>query len=270
MNLCPCAEANSPAVASHFVARYRDSEIRACDRCGLGFTAVPPAEIPYEENDFHQMSLKAEGQKEENRTLPSDWKNALDISLRMIQQVLPQGGTVLDIGCGEGVFLEQVRNAGYEAIGLEPSLAAALRGRERGLQILQGRFESDKCYPKADLVVMAHVLEHIHDFKATLAKVAEVAPGGYLLLMQTNYRGWIPTWYPNRWYAWVPQEHFWHFTPDSLTLHAKESGFRRVDCRYSSLVHERWKYRMLSRLAGWIPGASDQFHLLLKHDATGQ
>jgi 2-polyprenyl-3-methyl-5-hydroxy-6-metoxy-1,4-benzoquinol methylase len=171
----------------------------------------------------------------------------------------------MDIGCGEGVFLRLLRDAGYETIGLEPSRTAVKRAQESGLYALHGRLEYDKTYEPVDLVIMSHVLEHIKDFPEALRKVGEIAPGGYLLLVQTNYRGWVPRLYPRRWYAWVVDKHYWHFTPRSVTAYAAKCGYKPVACAYTSIVHEKWKLRLIAQAARLVPGAGDQFHLLLKH-----
>jgi hypothetical protein len=83
--------------------------------------------------------------------------------------------------------------------------------------------------------------------------------------VQTNYRGWVPRLYPRRWYAWMPQQHFWHFTPNSLGACAEKCGYVPVACVDSGLVHEKWKVRAVAQAARIVPGAGDQFHLLLRH-----
>jgi hypothetical protein len=138
------------------------------------------------------------------------------------------------------------------------------RARESGLNVFAGRLDDSVEFEKVDLVLMSHVLEHIADVPDALRRVAAIVPDGYLLLVQTNYRGWVPRLYPHRWYAWVPNQHFWHFTPGSLAGCAAKCGYTPVACIYSGLVHEKWKLRVLSQLARLVPGAGDQFHLLLR------
>lgn len=251
------------STASHKVARYRESDIRACDACGLGFTDPPPGDVPYEDEDFHLATKSSPDARSAWKDYCYQW--AYRSTLGLVKKALPAGGKVMDIGCGEGTFLRILNEAGYETIGLEPSRSAVARARENGLNVSAGRLDDPVQFEKADLVLMSHVLEHIADVPAALRRGSAIAPGGYLLLVQTNYRGWVPRLYPRRWYAWMPNQHFWHFTPRSLAACAAKCGYTPVACVYSGLVHEKWKLRVLSQLARLVPGAGDQFHLLLRH-----
>lgn len=258
---CAC----SPTAASQEVTHHRGSAIVACTLCGLGMTDPPPAEIPYEEEDFHLSTIKPPSVEPKWKTAYYQW--SYRVSLRLIRRALPAGGKVMDIGCGEGIFLRLLRDAGYETIGLEPSRTAVKRAQESGLDVRHGRLEGDQTYEPVDLVIMSHVLEHIRDFPEALRKVSEIAPGGYLLLVQTNYRGWVPRLYPQRWYAWVVNQHYWHFTPHAVSGFAAKYGYQPVACEYTSIVHEKRKLRLIAQAARLVPGAGDQFHLLLKHTA---
>jgi 2-polyprenyl-3-methyl-5-hydroxy-6-metoxy-1,4-benzoquinol methylase len=75
----------------------------------------------------------------------------------------PAKGRVLDVGCGEGVFLEHLRANGYRAIGVDSSADDVAAARARGLEVVQddalaflarsrGAFEGIFC---------AHVIEHL-------------------------------------------------------------------------------------------------------------
>jgi hypothetical protein len=109
------------ASASHEITRYRESVIRACDTCGLGFTDPPPGDVPYEDEDFH---LVTKSPPEAN----SDWKDycygwAYRCTLGFIRKALPTGGKIMDIGCGEGTFLRILNDAGYATVGLDRAAA---------------------------------------------------------------------------------------------------------------------------------------------------
>lgn len=259
MYVCTC----SSSASFRKVAHHRGADILACTGCGLGMTNPPPPDVPYEEEDFHLDTLKSPEEDPSWKTSYYQW--AYRTNLALIRQALPSGGTVMDIGCGEGVFLRLLRDNGYKTTGLEPSRTAVQRAQASGLQVQHGRLQPEIDYGRADLVIMSHVLEHIRDFPAALRKVSEIAPGGYLLLVQTHYRGWVPRLYPQRWYAWVVAQHYWHFTPDSLAGYAAACGYRRVACTYTSIVHAKRKLRLLAQAARLVRGGGDQFHLLLRH-----
>jgi hypothetical protein len=98
--------------------------------------------------------------------------------------------------------------------------------------------------------------------------IKAVAPGGHLFLVQSNYRELIPARERDKWYAWVPTQHFWHFTPKGLEMFGAKHGLRLVNYEFSSLVHpdKWWWVRPLALLR---PQIYDQFHILLQMANNG-
>ena len=242
--------------------------IRACRVCTNAWTDPPPGHIHYDAKDFHsETRVNAAESKNSLENLPAQWRSALRQQIALLQREFPPGARILEVGCGAGILLGELREAGFEVVGLEPSHAATARARQRGLQVYQGYFPSAELIANEKpfaAVVMTHVLEHIGTPIEALRATTAVAPGGKLMLVQTNWRGLIPKVRGRKWYAWVPAEHFWHFTPQGLEKITRPIGFVPVACEYSSLVPAGRTARWLSRLARMAPQAHDQFHLLLQ------
>jgi 2-polyprenyl-3-methyl-5-hydroxy-6-metoxy-1,4-benzoquinol methylase len=243
-------------------------EIWHCPVCTNAWTEPPPGNIPYDAKDFHSETQVNDAEAESSlEQLPAPWRRAVRQQVALLQRHLPAGARVLEVGCGAGILLQAMRDAGFEVVGLEPSHAASARARQRGLKVYQGYFPSAELSAKEKpfaAVVMTHVLEHIGMPMDVLRATVAAAPGGRLLLVQTNWRGLVPRSRGRKWYAWVPDEHFWHFTPQGLERLTAPLGFARVACEYSSLVPAGRTARWLSRLAQLAPRLRDQFHLLLK------
>jgi SAM-dependent methyltransferase len=94
-------------------------------------------------------------------------------------------GRLLEIGCGAGLLLVHLRNAGYDVEGVELSGDDAAHGRERyGLSIREGRVESLPLERDGyDAVVLINVLEHILDPATLVRRAYEVLrPGGCLVI----------------------------------------------------------------------------------------
>lgn len=95
-------------------------------------------------------------------TLHADLLDALD-------ENLPAGArrTLLDIGSGQGELLESAADAGWTAIGLEPSIEAAELGRAEGRTIETSTFEEYVVRPAApappSAITLTNVLEHVRD-----------------------------------------------------------------------------------------------------------
>ncbi len=254
--------------------------VRGCRVCTNAWTEPHPPPVAYEDKDFHAETDAAGcSALEKNLTLlPREWRKSLGQQVAMLGRHLPVGARVVEVGCGSGLLLSQLRKRGFRTIGVEPSRTACARARAEDLEVYEGYFPGalrEVTGKRFDALVMTHVLEHISDPIATLKQVASLAAGGVLMLAQTHWRGLIPRWRGQRWYAWVPEQHFWHFTPEGLRSITAPLGFEPIETEFSSLVHSKRKERMVAALARFIPRWQDQFHLLLRipeatRDATSR
>ena len=88
----------------------------------------------------------------------------------------------------------------------------------RGLDIKNEYFSSAASERKYDLIIMSHVFEHIeklNDFLKDLSR--SLNNNGAIMFTQTNYKGLLPRLQKEKWYAWVAEQHYWHFTLKGLT-----------------------------------------------------
>jgi SAM-dependent methyltransferase len=81
-------------------------------------------------------------------------------------------GSLLDVGCGRGAFLQRARSKGWNVFGVEFSETAAWDARRSGLDVFTGDLSEAKfpsCY--FDVVTLFNVIEHLRD---PLCNVKEV------------------------------------------------------------------------------------------------
>lgn len=91
--------------------------------------------------------------------------------------------SVLDIGCGTGLFLEALNRAGHRAVGVERNALSARYARGLGHEVFeQGAFEYlDGTERRFDGVYCSHFVEHlpIDAVEGLIARIATVlSPGG--------------------------------------------------------------------------------------------
>ncbi len=199
----------------------RDLELRECNHCGLVFNAIlDAASIPYDE-------------LYENR------QNFSSGFLTMLQQTADglskryklEGGTVLEVGCGKGDFLQLLCDRS-KAQGLGYDTSCEKTGPSAGGRVcfFQRYVTPVDVKTKVDLVVCRHVVEHvpeIGEFFCLLHDIA-IAGGSSAVYIETPTLEWIVD-HAAFWDVFY--EHCNYFTMHTLRKLAEKAGFAILDQR---------------------------------------
>jgi SAM-dependent methyltransferase len=168
---------------------------------------------------------------------------------------------VLDIGCADGRLLTWWRESAVggrlETHGIEISETAAGRARERGHRVVTGRFEVDTELEAGsfDLLVAAHVIEHVDDPVVFAHRAADLlAPGGLLMIATPNWnapdaRRFAGHWGGNHW-----PRHWTLYDERTLGALAQQVGLQleRVEYQPNPIF---WVWTCHSWLRDRFPGA---------------
>jgi len=110
--------------------------------------------------------------------------------------LFPRGSRVLDIGCGDGVFLDLLAARAIQGVGVERDPDAAHAARQRGHEVHCAdalRFLASRPGP-FNGVFVGHVVEHMVPADARdLVRLCEreLAPLGTLVILTPNYRDFV-------------------------------------------------------------------------------
>ncbi len=148
-------------------------------------------------------------------------------------------GRLLDVGAGRGRFVAQARAAGWDAEGVEPSLRGVDGARAGGIELQRaGVGDARVDAGSLDAATLWHVLEHLDDPAAALARIATwLRPGGALLVGVPNLAGLQARAGGDRWYHLDVPRHRTHFTPPGLHALLRRTGLEPVATHHLLLEH---------------------------------
>jgi SAM-dependent methyltransferase len=160
--------------------------------------------------------------------------------LRTIRRWFPEGNSLsmLDIGCGTGLFVSLAGREGFQAAGLESSQEAVRVAHEAGvdsvicgdenLLIDQGR--------QFDLITLFHVLEHVPEPFKYLRRIQKLLKKpGHLVVQVPNRASLQARLFGRRWYGLDCPRHLNNFTEYAVLAVLGRAGFRIRQVRRFSL-----------------------------------
>lgn len=161
-----------------------------------------------------------------------------------------QEGKILDIGCGTGAFLNTMKEANWNATGLEPDDTA----RKKVLELY--KIEAKPSHEIFDLptnnydaITMWHVLEHVHQLQEYIAHLKNMlTANGKIFIAVPNYTSYDAQHYGAHWAAYDVPRHLYHFSPKSMKALVEQHGLRIAkikpmwfDSFYVSMLSEQYK-----------------------------
>jgi len=190
-------------------------------------------------------------------------RNGLRRRERDVLSVHLSAGSILDIGCGPGMFLERMRRRGWECSGIELNSEIAERARAKfGLMVATGTLESAGVPNCAfDVVTLWDVLEHVRFPGRTMREIARVLrPGGWLIFRVPNPESTGARIFGRFWAGWDLPRHLWVAPQAAIETALRETGFhlRRTSNSTGrfSLVKESIRHTFREEIgAARIPGA---------------
>lgn len=144
------------------------------------------------------------------------------------QPVTDEYKKVLDIGCGDGSWLEMQRKAHpkWDFWGQDVSKIACKQVGGRGFRIIcKPLQEAELPNNFFDLVYMSHVLEHLPEPISDLKKIKRIIKNnGRIVIHIPNIDSVSAKIFKGYWYGLQLPLHFFHFSPKTASLILEKSG----------------------------------------------
>jgi 2-polyprenyl-3-methyl-5-hydroxy-6-metoxy-1,4-benzoquinol methylase len=159
-------------------------------------------------------------------------------------------GKILDIGCGTGYFLNELKHKGWEAFGIEKNEQARKHAIEYFNLFVKSETHIHK-FPKKsfDVITLWHALEHLEDLNEIMEKIYDLLlPDGIAIIAVPNCNSYDARHYKTYWAGYDVPRHLWHFTPKTMKLMVEKFNFNIIcqkpmpfDAFYVSLLSEKYK-----------------------------
>ncbi|MGE0632964.1 MAG: class I SAM-dependent methyltransferase [Pseudobdellovibrionaceae bacterium] len=133
-------------------------------------------------------------------------------------------GKVLDIGCGDGTYLENLPKT-WKKFGFEPSEPGQKALKQKGISLFKFE-ELQKHKESFDLITLWHSLEHIKNPKEVLVQIRELMkPSGRLFVSIPNINSLQAMVFRGKWFHLDPTRHLFHYTPKTARKLIEDEGF---------------------------------------------
>ena len=151
---------------------------------------------------------------------------------RLIKKYVAAPAKVLDIGCGNGRFLQYLLKEGnYETYGVELAGKAAERAAAiPQIHLKKGRLEhGDFEAESLDAVTLFHVFEHLDEPIKTLEIASNILKkDGILVMSFPNIDSLQSNMFKGKWLHLDPPRHLFFFKPRDFVTEMKNYGFELV------------------------------------------
>lgn len=164
-------------------------------------------------------------------SLVEPWRLKLDyFGAHLFLAAKGGGRRVLDVGCGNGVFLHRALSLGWQATGLDPDPTAVQAARSQGLDVHLGFVDSKAVpvEPVFDAIVFRHSIEHVINIQANLRSARHrLKPGGMIWLAWPNPTGPGARYFRESWRGLEVPRHLCIPSRAAMTRLLIEAGFER-------------------------------------------
>ncbi len=222
-------------------------ELVCCRQCGLFSLQRRPGQdelVRYYPPDYEPFWGPSE--QEPNPWVRWTHRRHYAVRCAAIRRAHPGGGHLLDLGCGTGGLLRELRRDGkWYGVGVDVNEHALDIARRQGIEVQCGEL-ADLRLPAAsfDVVTLWEVIEHLPDPVGALSEIHRLLkPSGLILMSTPNSSSWQARVWQGNWAGWDMPRHLQVFTEATLRQLLERTGFEIVS--RLSLPMERF-YLMFS------------------------
>lgn len=226
-------------------------QLSRCTSCGSLQTIAPPAS---DKHDYYGTEYYNSEKGKFSLIIEHIFHLNHARNARALQRRFP-AKRVLEVGCGRGYLLSELKKMGVSVRCLESASAAEwiLDNPDVPVSTLSDTEESawpfeDQAF---DLVIFWHVLEHLPDPATSLKETYRcLAPGGSVYISIPDISSLQARMHPATWFHLDVPRHLYHFSEKGLKSALTRTGFTAV----RNMAGDR-----MQNLFGWLQSTANLF-----------
>jgi len=153
-----------------------------------------------------------------------------------------QTNNILDIGCGDGYFLEAAKNRGWNVYGTEFTDEAIEILNSKGIKSNQGKLEASNYQNEMfDVITSFEVLEHIHNPTEECTNIYKILRKKGLIYITTPNFNSFSRYFLKHWNIIEYPEHLSYYTPRTINTLFKMNGFSKSKIETTGIHINRFR-----------------------------
>lgn len=190
--------------------------VHFCSNCRIAVTVPRPS--PEELRRLYATDLY---RTREGKRFITPIEHSVSLFNRLKSTIVTRrrkSGSILDIGCGRGLFLNVMAGKGWRTTGVEFNAeTAAYASRVYGIEVITVQDLAQIPDKEYDVITMYHVLEHVERPDTLLDECLRLLKeGGLLFVAVPNISSLQALAGKYRWFHLDVPHHLYHFTTDGL------------------------------------------------------
>lgn len=260
--VCGSSNCSESMICRDYLVTNETFAIVKCSDCGFAFTQDFPSET--EIGPYYDASEYVSHSDTNKGIINWLYHQARKISLQSKTKLISKfaslkNGTLLDIGCGTGYFLNAMRLKKWIVTGIEKSEPTRTFAHDKfGLNIQDSDYLYQIPAKVKDVITLWHVLEHLEKLNDVMDNLHRILKDdGVLFIALPNKASADANHYNENWAAYDVPRHLWHFSPNDFKLFAEKHNFdliatkgMKFDPFYISMLSEKNKGSVAASLKG--------------------
>ena len=228
-----CGENNS----NHLISvpdrlNPKNKEIFKIVKCICGFIYLNPRpniseiNIYYKSNEYDPHSLNKNSFYDKVYLFVQ--KLSFYRKRKIINRLISNPGTLLDIGGGNGDFCSYMKSYGWKTILQDNSKLSLDIAKSKGIKTINTLDEINDI-KSIDVITLWHSLEHIHNIHELLNTIkGKLKEGKIAIFAVPNINAPEKKYFDENWAPWEAPRHLYHFSQDSINILLKKYELKSI------------------------------------------